>query len=114
MASYQVTARLVVAHLEAGSYVHVYEGGVLPDDVDEAQLEQLLAQKMVAEVADEVVDAEIIEEDEDEDEPEDEDPAKPGGNASLEEWQAYARSQGASDADLEGVSRNELRDRYVV
>lgn len=39
--------------------------------------------------------------------------AKPAGNASLEEWQGYARSVGASDADLEGKTRNELRDKYA-
>lgn len=36
----------------------------------------------------------------------------PAGNASLEDWQEYARSQGASDDDLEGKSRNDLRDEF--
>ena len=39
-------------------------------------------------------------------------PVQPAGNASLEDWQDYARSQGASDEDLDGVSRNDLRDAY--
>lgn len=37
---------------------------------------------------------------------------QPAGNASLETWRAYARTQGATDADLEGLSRNEIRDQY--
>ena len=36
----------------------------------------------------------------------------PAGNASTEVWQAYARSKGATDADLEGKSRDELREQY--
>ena len=38
--------------------------------------------------------------------------APPAGNASTEVWQAYARSKGATDADLEGKSRDELREQY--
>lgn len=37
---------------------------------------------------------------------------KPAGNASIEAWQDYARSQGVSDDDLEGKSRDDLRDLY--
>lgn len=37
---------------------------------------------------------------------------QPAGNASLETWRAYARTQGATDADLEGLSRNDIRDQY--
>lgn len=37
---------------------------------------------------------------------------KPAGNASTEAWQEYAKSQGATDADVEGKSRDELRDTY--
>jgi hypothetical protein len=36
----------------------------------------------------------------------------PADNASLEAWQEYAKSQGASDDDLDGMSRNELREQY--
>lgn len=46
------------------------------------------------------------------DEVQSEDGGKPAGNASLEDWQEYARSQGASGEDLEGKSRNDLRDAY--
>jgi hypothetical protein len=37
---------------------------------------------------------------------------RPAGNASLEDWQEFARSQGATDADLDGMNRNALRDQY--
>lgn len=38
---------------------------------------------------------------------------KPRGNASLEVWQDYAKSQGATDEDLDGMSRDEVRDLYA-
>ena len=37
---------------------------------------------------------------------------KPAGNGSLEDWAAYARSQGATAEDLDGKSRNEIRAAY--
>lgn len=33
----------------------------------------------------------------------------PKGNASLEDWQAYARVKDFSDEDIEGKTRDELR-----
>lgn len=45
--AYIVKSPLVVAKTDAG-YVHIYEGGVLPDNIDDDQLKQLLAQEMVA------------------------------------------------------------------
>lgn len=44
-------------------------------------------------------------------------PESPAGNASAEEWEAYARERGASDADLldddgEPLGRNALRDKF--
>lgn len=33
----------------------------------------------------------------------------PKGNASLEDWQEYARGKGFTDDDLDGRSRDELR-----
>lgn len=43
--------------------------------------------------------------------------AEPAGNASTEDWAAYARTQGATDADLvdadgEPLGRDELRAKY--
>jgi hypothetical protein len=40
------------------------------------------------------------------------DVTEPAGNASLAAWQDYARTQGATDADLDGKTRDELRDKY--
>lgn len=36
----------------------------------------------------------------------------PAGNASQETWATYARTQGATDADLDGLGRDELREKY--
>lgn len=49
--------------------------------------------------------------DEQDDDEQDEDVA-PSGNAPLEDWQDYARSQGASEEDLAGKGRNDLRDEF--
>jgi hypothetical protein len=39
-------------------------------------------------------------------------PEKPAGNASRDDWVAYAKAMGATDEDLEGYSRDEIRDDY--
>ena len=36
----------------------------------------------------------------------------PNGNASTDEWRGYALSQGASEEDVEGLSRDDLRSIY--
>lgn len=38
----------------------------------------------------------------------------PKANSSLKVWQEYARSQGLGDAELEGLSRDDLRDRFTT
>lgn len=48
---YVVTAPLIQARTVGGTFVHVYEGGNLPDDQDPVQLEQLIAGEMVEESA---------------------------------------------------------------
>lgn len=45
-------------------------------------------------------------------EPEGDEPEEPAGNASLETWQEFARARGASEDDIEGKSRNDLRDEF--
>jgi hypothetical protein len=45
--------------------------------------------------------------------------AEPAGNASREEWAAYARSKGATDEDLldadgKPLGRDALRDKYAT
>lgn len=37
---------------------------------------------------------------------------QPSGNASADEWRAYAISQGASEDDVKDLGRNQLRDKY--
>lgn len=39
---------------------------------------------------------------------------QPTGNASRGEWARFAKSQGATDEDLEGLGRNEIRAKYQV
>jgi hypothetical protein len=39
-------------------------------------------------------------------------PAVPKGGASLAAWREYAATLGASDADLDGKTRDELREQY--
>jgi hypothetical protein len=38
----------------------------------------------------------------------------PAKNASRGEWADYAKSQGMSEEDLKGLSRNDIRDRYTL
>jgi hypothetical protein len=40
------------------------------------------------------------------------DDGNPSGNASHEDWVAYAVSQGVDQDEAEALSRNELRDRF--
>lgn len=47
--AYQVTAPLVQVLTSNGAYVQVSEDGFLPDDIDDASLEQLIAMDMVVE-----------------------------------------------------------------
>ena len=37
---------------------------------------------------------------------------EPAPNAQKKTWVAYAKAQGASDDDLKGLGRDEIRDRY--
>lgn len=37
---------------------------------------------------------------------------EPAGNASADDWRAYALSQGASPEEVADLSRNDLRDTY--
>lgn len=83
-----VTAALVQVRRTDGSSVHVYEGGVLPDDVDPEHLAALVAAEMVT-----VVDA---------------DGGVPAGNASRAVWAEYATARGF-DVD-DSMSRDDLRD----
>lgn len=37
---------------------------------------------------------------------------QPAGNASREDWHAYALTQGATEDEVADLSRNELRDKF--
>lgn len=39
-------------------------------------------------------------------------PEKPAGNASLEAWQDYAKTKGATEEDVEGQTRDDLKATY--
>lgn len=45
-------------------------------------------------------------------EPDPEPVVPPRGNASLEEWQTFAKANGATDADLEGKTQRQIRDMF--
>lgn len=85
-----VKAPLVIAKRADGSDVYVYAGAPLPDDLASGEAERL---------------ADFLEDDAA--------PVEaPKGNASLDEWQAYAQARGASAEDIDGLSRDELRERF--
>ncbi|HET6915734.1 MAG TPA: hypothetical protein VFH56_06545 [Acidimicrobiales bacterium] len=44
----------------------------------------------------------------------DPEPDEPAGNASTEEWRAYALSRGASEEEVDGLGRDDLRDKYAA
>jgi len=79
-----------------------YAGAVLPDDVDEENVLVLVESEMVEEVST----APVV----------DEEPQvfeRPAGNASQEAWATYALESGqASEDEVKGLSRDELRELY--
>jgi hypothetical protein len=93
-----VTAAACTVYLSNGTHTLLYKGGVLPapSDLAEGEAKRLKAGGFVATV---------------------EDPkpaAKPDGpparNGSREDWAAYALTLGATEADLEGKTRDYIRD----
>jgi hypothetical protein len=104
--TYVVKAQLVQAKLDHGGYVHLYQGAPLPDNMDPEQLEQLIETDMVGDP------------DAPAEEPEESQaPGAPKGNASREEWAAYASSKGASSDETKpveegGLKQAELREKY--
>lgn len=95
-----VTAALVQVRRTDGSSVHVYEGGVLPDDVDPEHLAALVAAEMVTVVDEAKVDEAKVDEDGED--------GAPAGNASRAVWAEYATARGF-DVD-DSMSRDDLRD----
>lgn len=111
MATYRVTAPFVNAKVTTPTgptVVGYYEGAILPESTDPAHLQHLLDIDMVEEV-------ELLEVDGAEPPP-DEEPeplgAAPARSAPKADWEAYARAQGATDADLEGKTKEDLVAAY--
>lgn len=96
--SYSINAPLVITRNEDGSDLYLYQGSPLPSHVRGDELKRLKDGGFLS----------------GDDKPVDEKPAdeKPHGNASLETWQKFAKSKGASDEDLDGLSRDEVRELY--
>ncbi len=113
MAELIVSAPMVMATTKSGFTRHFYRGDVLPDDVSKESVKHLKHRGMLAgkdEFVEQSDDGEPDQADSDDEDTDDGD--APAGNASLEDWQAYARSQGASEEDVEGKSRNDLREEF--
>lgn len=124
MTSYTVVAPLVIVRCDDATTQYVYSGGVLPESANAEHVAELLEGGLIAEVGDDGLVVEEIEKvPADEPEPvtdpaEDdllgtEPPAKPHGNAGYDAWAEYARAMGASEEDLAGLSRDEIRSLYT-
>jgi hypothetical protein len=98
--SYTVTAPLVVVPDESGADRYLYKGAPVPGDIAKEHTDRLAAEGLIEETSTPAVAATT-----DEDEP----PAK---SASKADWEAYARSQGATDADLDGATKDDLVATY--
>jgi hypothetical protein len=120
----RIKAPLVVARNEDGAFVHLYgDNGQteVPEGLDKDDVERLVAEGYFFD--DEADDADkhieearashfrptVVDE---ADAAESTKVERPAGNASLEDWQAYARSKGASDRSLESATRDDLREKY--
>lgn len=104
--SYRVVAEYVTLKVKDQNGVFVivgfYKGGIVSAEIEKDSLEHHLDQGMLEEVL--VSDEGVVSEGSS-----DEAPAK---SAPKADWEAYARSQGASDADLEGVTKDDLVATY--
>jgi len=99
---YIASKPLVITKREDGSDLYLYHGSPVPGHVKGEELQRLL-------------DGEFIAEDDATEAPADVPPAmeeKPAGNASLKAWQSYAKSQGTSEEDLDGLSRDDVRSLF--
>lgn len=110
MTAYIVTGELVTAQVttEMGSTVLGFlKGAVLPPSVPAETVAHLLDVNLIAAVGEPVAATAG---------PLGQQPAvsPPAGNASLEAWRDFARTQGMSEADLDGLTRDELRERFAA
>jgi hypothetical protein len=100
---YTVTAMLVIATDENGVRHHLYQGAPLPASIGQDELDRLASEGFIADAAE--VEAEAAAPAVDE---------APKGNASREDWAAYAKSKGAPDEETAdgGLTQTELRAKY--
>lgn len=92
MSAPTVCVPLVVAYNATGGHVYIYYGAPLPSGLADGEAERLAEGGFVT------------------DGDPDEAPAK---NAKLENWQTFAKSQGKTEEDLDGLTRDEIRDLFV-
>jgi hypothetical protein len=90
-----------------------YQGAVLPDEADRADVDRLLGKGMLAQ--EEFPDPEPVAPPEGSKAPAGS--VKPAKNASRDDWAVYAASQGAPEeetkpVDQGGMSRDDLRAKY--
>lgn len=98
---YAVAVPLAIVRTTDGGLIHLYEGQPVPGNADPKDVERLASDGFVAAVSGSSVPAASV------------GPVKPAGNASFEEWAAYAVESGQATADdVESLSRNELRELY--
>lgn len=91
-----------------------YKGAILPDESNPDDVKRLLGKEMLAEQ--EFADPEPAVDPEREPE-KDKGNGRPAGNASRDDWAAYAASKGAPEdetkpVDQGGLSRDDLRAKY--
>lgn len=100
---YTVTKPLIVVRDELGAQHMFYEGASFSSEgLDKDHVEQLEEEG-------------FIEEREEPELPEnagDQGDGAPTKSASKGDWEAYARSQGATDEDLDGLTKDELVAKY--
>lgn len=96
--TYKVTGPLATPYLEDGSRVYLYEGAALPDGLRKGERERLVDLGLVGEA----------------EEPAEEpsEGGQPAKSASKADWVAYAVAQGATEAELEGLTKDELVSSY--
>jgi hypothetical protein len=102
--TYTVTAPLVIATAENGSQHHLYKGSPVPPFIGEDELKRLAGDGHIAEVTEAPTAEEPVVD-------------TPKGNASREEWAAYAATKGAPEEETKpvdegGLKQTELRDKY--
>lgn len=100
-----VKAPLAIVKDVEGKFHHVYEGAPVSFEADKEHLKMLLNDGILGEVEE----AAPVEEESSN--------GAPKGNASREEWAAYATSKGAPEdetkpVDEGGLKQTELRDKY--